>query len=105
MQARLIWLVFACASCIPVETWEGSVSSTFATARACPADRQTVHREPPPPDIAADPQRRALWLEAHHVYKVEGCGEVAVVECNDLKGGLAPPPWIDCTIPLVPATP
>jgi hypothetical protein len=59
---------------------------------SCPNDRLTISAGPttmvpaPPPDIAADPERRGIWEKTHFpklhgVYQAQGCGQARTVEC------------------------
>ncbi len=83
----------------------GTARSDFAHEFSCPEDRVTVHERtgPPPPiptpappaDVAADPQRLAMWkadtdkriaaamkeASAQDVYVAEGCGHTASYTC------------------------
>jgi hypothetical protein len=62
-------------------------ANVFSRASFCPVDRVTVVpvASEPPADIAADPQRAAMWrasLEGQTLYQVEGCGRSLVVQCR-----------------------
>jgi hypothetical protein len=67
---------------------------------SCPKDRVSTVETPlpntPPPDVAADPERLALWQKnrsdpgtAPHKYVVSGCGKRATADCTfDLDRGV-----------------
>jgi hypothetical protein len=76
--------------------------ATFSRDAYCPLERTSaasVTQIPtPPPKIAADPARLAMWqaeaeavasTEDKHVVAVRGCGEQAMYSCWDV-GGLVP---------------
>jgi hypothetical protein len=83
------------------------VRAQFATDQSCPRERVTVRERPapdapvvarePPSEIAADPQRLALWQAAERarqarvrreqrddfrVYEVEGCNIRQTLTCS-----------------------
>jgi len=89
MRFALLFL----AACAPA--FSHTAATTFASTYACPLERQTVARVPPPADIAADPARAKLWSEHHHIYTVSGCGTTQRLECY-VSGGDAMSPWVDC---------
>jgi hypothetical protein len=80
------------------------VKGKFDVAESCPGDRITVKQagrvqpQPvpaPPPEVAADPERRAVYYEAHRaadttvgnrIFLVEGCGARKTYIC-DYSGG------------------
>jgi hypothetical protein len=82
--------------------------ASFSREHYCPLDR--VHTEafldlpPAPPAIAADPERRAMWNDAHRgrvaavvggdgatpvMVRASGCNEASLYECH-LEGGMVP---------------
>jgi len=86
------------ASCVPAAR---EVTSTFVASASCPADRVTVTQldtrpetgtpgPEPPPEIAADPERAAIyrqthpgkWVDAHRTFAAEGCGQREVYVCD-----------------------
>ncbi len=76
---------------------ESEVKSRFVAAAACPAERTAVREigcpppQAPPPEIAADAQRLAVYRDAHacrrRLFEAEGCGERRVYECDHAIGG------------------
>jgi hypothetical protein len=79
MKLCLCLLLAACAP-----AYSTTASTTFASTYSCPAERQTVTRQPPPADIASDPDRLEMWTKNNHTYDVTGCGHTAALECyND----------------------
>lgn len=83
---------------------------TFSKSKSCPLDRVTARERPdlsaydvifgkratPPPEVAKDPARLALWQKqqdesrrawdaAQSVVEVEGCGERALAMCSSRK--------------------
>jgi len=89
---RFVLLVFVVA-CAPA--YSHTAATTFSSASSCPVDRETVAPDPPPAEIAADPERAKVWSENHHVYTVTGCGTTQRFECY-VSGGDAMFPWVDC---------
>jgi len=94
MRFVLVVVVVALAACAPA--YSHTAATTFASATSCPVDRETVAHDPPPAEIAADPERAKVWNENHHVYTVTGCGTTQRFECY-VSGGDAIAPWVDCT--------
>ena len=91
--------------------FDGVARRTFKTANYCPTDRISVtHKSPtPPPDVAADPGRLAIWtrqrdkLARHDVdLDVQGCDAAATYHCVAGKEPTAPrctPSTPDATTP------
>jgi hypothetical protein len=84
-----------------------AVRERFALDHSCPEERVSAHErsdvkpsdillahdEQPPPEVAADPQRLAMWRDRnraqaerwdddHGVYEVQGCGAAGVYACG-----------------------
>jgi len=59
----------------------------FSRYNLCPDDRIAVTRlapREPPADVAADPQRLAMWREKYEGsswYRLDGCGATTVYRC------------------------
>lgn len=101
----IVWCIGACS-------WAQEAKNTFAYEETCPKDRLTVkprddlhpsqwmHFERPSADIAADPERLAMWRAEHdedreradadvEIYQVDGCGIARLYLCQRLnRGGL-----------------
>jgi hypothetical protein len=102
-RAGHLALLLALAGCAgaPGAPSEHTARAQFAQQTYCPEDRVTAHAvvSDPPADIAADPERLALWQDAAeerakkqlewHV-RVEGCGERASFVCSDDDAVLLP---------------
>ena len=71
----------ALAACAPA--YNEAAWNSFSLAYACPIDRITYYDEPPPADIARDPERKAIWERTSHSYVVDGCGHEQHYVCND----------------------
>jgi hypothetical protein len=87
--------------CAPLQ--ESAVSAA-STAWSCPANRVSVEANPaptptPPPDVAADPERLAIWQRqlaappSALTFSASGCGQTAQVSClysieNGVSSGL-----------------
>jgi len=88
LLSLLLLSATACASL------ESSARSEFARENSCPEGRVTVSHAPPrpaPPDVAADPQRLAVWNDTEakrqtHFYMVTGCGRQNVYLCEHRYG-------------------
>ena len=81
---RIVLLAAALSACAP--TFSQEAASTFASEYSCPVDRQTIVRDHPPADIAADPERAKVWTDNHHTYTVTGCGATQRFACNVIGG-------------------
>ncbi len=98
MKLATVFGALAIASCAS-ET--GAARDAFVHSVTCPADRVSVvlrsdikpkqasTSTPPPPDIAADPERLRLWHEQQdapaphscNAYEVTGCGQRLLLCC------------------------
>jgi hypothetical protein len=87
-----ITFVFTASAC-----HESGAIKVAAAAWSCPKDQITLvseggqQREPPPPEVAADPKRLAVWQgqadpEAR-TYVVTGCGHTGRVSCAYATSG------------------
>ena len=88
-------LLLALAGCSSSRLYSSAATDQFEAQYACPSERQSIVAQPPPPEIAADPQRVELWRDGHHVYTIAGCGHTTTLTCtykNDDDSS-----WIDCT--------
>lgn len=90
MKLGLCLLLAACAP-----AYSTTATTTFAQTFSCPAERQTITREPPPSEIASDAERTKLWNRDHHIYDVAGCGHTTALECY-VSGGEATNPDVTC---------
>lgn len=87
--------LLACSGCV---TSMAGARSQFAQDETCPDDRVSVAAEArlptvasPPPDVASDPQRLAMWQRADEqrersesrekYYVAKGCGQTQVYHC------------------------
>jgi hypothetical protein len=106
MRAVLgVIIVMTSSSCY--EQWYRDLAlETFVKAHTCPSGRVRVKARAdlkasqflpppvaPPPEVAADPERKALWDavqlkrandvdDRYSMYEVEGCGIREVLACN-----------------------
>ncbi|HEY1557936.1 MAG TPA: hypothetical protein VGF94_24070 [Kofleriaceae bacterium] len=101
---RLLALVaatVAVAACAFDARARPEVRSDFVRDATCPADRVTVAQASapaPPPDVAADPGRLAVWNDQprqHHEYVARGCGQELRYACWPVSGTEPPYPY-DC---------
>jgi hypothetical protein len=95
-----------------LELERGEVVGAASTPWSCPENRITVTKlvspppPAPPPDVAADPQRLAIWQKIvwwdWDDYAVSGCGKSGLVRCifdpmlGEGYGGVgcsSPEPW------------
>ena len=79
------------SGCLSVQDRALAAASNSLT---CPKERITVtlkrndHQPQPPPEIAADPARLAIWQKQQpdpsnsQVFSASGCGQAGVVFCN-----------------------
>jgi hypothetical protein len=89
---RAALLTAACAllpACWYSARW-GMAVMLFSHHTLCPRERisvQEVPDAPPPPDIAADPQRLSMWQDRYGgttLYRLDGCGQSEVYRCHRL---------------------
>jgi hypothetical protein len=113
MRCRFLLLAFlvVLAGC-STRSLESGAQETFTREFSCPADRVTVTLRPevdvyaktfafaptkPPPDVAADKARLAVWneerakaqafyRERYKAYSASGCGSKALYACNHPNG-------------------
>ncbi len=84
-------------------TLQSTARSQFVHSASCPADRVTVAHpapEPAPTEIAADPDRLAVWnadaeRRASRIYVARGCGTERRCVCDTMREGTASYP--ECT--------
>ena len=88
-NARLV-CVLGAMCCLGACDLRQNAVVTFSVWYACPAERITVSAKAihPPADVAADPERLALWRrmrqDEHLVYfGVDGCGRSEVFACSN----------------------
>ncbi|MGH7285717.1 MAG: tetratricopeptide repeat protein [Polyangiaceae bacterium] len=100
MTLRSGFLLFIAISfTIGCQASDNSARAKFAETSACPANKVVVTEEkgaplppaPPPPDVAADPGKLAVWKQedqdrresaAATVYVAKGCGQEKSYNCN-----------------------
>lgn len=108
---------FALVGCAPTPVTAAAARSNFASTHSCPASRLDVTEEEdmsarelatkesaPPPEIAADPERREMYLAPRtrsweregdvHVFTVEGCDHRSLIACGR-RGRF--PGYVSCT--------
>jgi hypothetical protein len=100
----LLLVVMPATATVGCAAWE--VKRTFVLDAVCPSDRVTVTQAgvvvggpppPAPPEIAADPERLAVYYvktrnpdEGDRLFVAEGCGERRWYTCD--HGGAGGPP-------------
>ena len=101
-------LPFLAAACLAAYNSKIAVRDQFVTDVTCPKDRVTVSPTAanlPPPDVAADPARLALWhSQALPEYLARGCGQEIRFSVTQLRDGdllVAPDPPLTSLTPLV----
>jgi hypothetical protein len=91
---RTPWLAIAGAAlsfaCGGMSARDDAIA-TFSRSFSCPKDGLTVaEREAtPPPDVATDPDRLAVWQKVHSsgsYFLIEGCGESRSFMCTGSGG-------------------
>jgi len=85
------------------DSFELAARNVFAAAKTCPVNRVTAANHAPvtpapPPDIAADAERMAMWkqtheqqIAGHYFWAASGCGTEAIYECLKPAGVRAIP--------------
>jgi hypothetical protein len=101
-----IFLVLSASAC---QSLDDGARDEFAGHFTCPKERVEVRSRPdlnsydltwgraqPPPDVAADPQRLALWKEKQQdsrsrgsdpVFELRGCGHSVLYHCTRANTG------------------
>jgi hypothetical protein len=90
-RALLPFLLLTQSCGFPNLTPVGAAHDTFAAAYFCPRERVTVvdhGREPPPAEVARDPERLKLWQESTVYYLLEarGCDRQESYRCRHGTG-------------------
>jgi hypothetical protein len=85
----------ACSGLSPAS----AATDAFVADQSCPDTRVSTFPASPSADVAADPERLAVWKANNHEVIVRGCGEERCYDCE--KYG--EPPYHYTCGPCVPA--